>query len=82
MPTEFDLVVIGAGMARLDAMDRAVAAGRTVAVIARDRDGGTGPIRGVFPQRRSFAALRSRTRPGGRLRSVFASVGSRWTLRR
>jgi pyruvate/2-oxoglutarate dehydrogenase complex dihydrolipoamide dehydrogenase (E3) component len=39
-------VVIGAGMAGLDAMDRAVAAGRTVAVIARDRDGGTGPIRG------------------------------------
>jgi pyruvate/2-oxoglutarate dehydrogenase complex dihydrolipoamide dehydrogenase (E3) component len=54
--TEFDLVVIGAGMAGLNAMDRAVAAGRHVAVIERDRVGGTCPIRGCIP---SKALIRS-----------------------
>ena len=56
MHPEFDLVVIGAGMAGLNAMDRAVAAGRRVAVIERDRVGGTCPIRGCIP---SKALIRS-----------------------
>jgi pyruvate/2-oxoglutarate dehydrogenase complex dihydrolipoamide dehydrogenase (E3) component len=56
MQSEFDLVVIGAGMAGLNAMDRAVAAGRRVAIIERDRVGGTCPIRGCIP---SKALIRS-----------------------
>jgi pyruvate/2-oxoglutarate dehydrogenase complex dihydrolipoamide dehydrogenase (E3) component len=54
--SEFDLVVIGAGMAGLNAMDRAVAAGRRVAIIERDRVGGTCPLRGCIP---SKALIRS-----------------------
>ncbi len=56
MRRDFDLVVIGAGMAGLNAMDRAVRAGRHVAVIERGRVGGTCPIRGCIP---SKALIRS-----------------------
>lgn len=51
MRTEFDLIVIGAGMAGLNAMDRAVAAGATVALIERERVGGTCPLRGCIPSK-------------------------------
>ena len=47
--TEYDMVVIGGGMAGLNAAQRAVDAGLSVAVIERDRPGGTCPIRGCIP---------------------------------
>ncbi len=46
---DFDVIVIGAGMAGINAAGKAVAAGRTVAVVERDRVGGTCPIRGCIP---------------------------------
>ena len=46
---EYDLVVIGAGMAGINAAARAVEAGARVAVVERDRVGGTCPIRGCIP---------------------------------
>ena len=49
MRSEFDLIVIGAGMAGLNAMARAASAGRTVALVERDRLGGTCPLRGCIP---------------------------------
>jgi pyruvate/2-oxoglutarate dehydrogenase complex dihydrolipoamide dehydrogenase (E3) component len=52
----FDVIVVGAGMAGMNAADRAVRAGASVAVIERDRVGGTCPIRGCIP---SKALIRS-----------------------
>jgi len=49
MRTEYDMVVIGGGMAGLNAAQRAVDAGLSVAVIERDRPGGTCPLRGCIP---------------------------------
>lgn len=49
MRTEYDMVIIGGGMAGLNAAQRAVDAGLSVAVIERDRPGGTCPIRGCIP---------------------------------
>lgn len=46
---EFDLIVIGAGMAGMNAAGRAQEAGVRVAVIERDRVGGTCPVRGCIP---------------------------------
>ena len=51
-----DLIVIGAGMAGMNAAARAVDAEASVAVIERDRVGGTCPIRGCIP---SKALIRS-----------------------
>ena len=47
--SEFDVIVVGAGMAGLNAAATAAGAGRTVAVVERDRVGGTCPIRGCIP---------------------------------
>lgn len=54
--SEFDLIVIGAGMAGMNAAARASEAQASVAVIERDRVGGTCPIRGCIP---SKALIRS-----------------------
>jgi len=51
-----DLIVIGAGMAGMNAAARASEAGARVALIERDRLGGTCPIRGCIP---SKALIRS-----------------------
>jgi pyruvate/2-oxoglutarate dehydrogenase complex dihydrolipoamide dehydrogenase (E3) component len=51
-----DLIVIGAGMAGINATARAVDAGKRVALIERDRIGGTCPVRGCIP---SKALIRS-----------------------
>ena len=53
---DVDLIVIGAGMAGMNAAARAVEADASVAVIERDRVGGTCPIRGCIP---SKALIRS-----------------------
>jgi pyruvate/2-oxoglutarate dehydrogenase complex dihydrolipoamide dehydrogenase (E3) component len=53
---DVDLIVIGAGMAGMNAAARAVEAEASVAVIERDRVGGTCPIRGCIP---SKALIRS-----------------------
>ncbi|MGE4176835.1 MAG: NAD(P)/FAD-dependent oxidoreductase [Thermoleophilia bacterium] len=53
---DVDLIVIGAGMAGINAAARAVEAGASVAVVERDRVGGTCPIRGCIP---SKALIRS-----------------------
>lgn len=44
-----DLIVIGAGMAGINATGRAAEAGKRVAIVERDRIGGTCPIRGCIP---------------------------------
>jgi pyruvate/2-oxoglutarate dehydrogenase complex dihydrolipoamide dehydrogenase (E3) component len=49
MRSEFDMIVIGAGMAGLNAAARAASAGRTVALVERDRLGGTCLLRGCIP---------------------------------
>jgi pyruvate/2-oxoglutarate dehydrogenase complex dihydrolipoamide dehydrogenase (E3) component len=54
--SELDLIVIGAGMAGMNAAAVASEAGASVAVIERDRVGGTCPIRGCIP---SKALIRS-----------------------
>ena len=54
--SQFDLIVIGAGMAGINAAVRASEATASVAVIERDRVGGTCPIRGCIP---SKALIRS-----------------------
>ncbi len=46
---DYDVIVIGAGMAGINAAAKAHDAGRTVAVVERDRVGGTCPIRGCIP---------------------------------
>jgi pyruvate/2-oxoglutarate dehydrogenase complex dihydrolipoamide dehydrogenase (E3) component len=51
-----DLIVIGAGMAGINATGRAADAGKRVALIERDRVGGTCPVRGCIP---SKALIRS-----------------------
>ncbi len=56
MDTTHDLIVIGAGMAGLNAVDRAVGDGRRIAVIERALIGGTCPTRGCIP---SKALIRS-----------------------
>ena len=48
---EYDLIVIGAGMAGLNAVDRAVGEGRRIAVIERSLIGGTCPTRGCIPSK-------------------------------
>ena len=53
---DVDLIVIGAGMAGMNAAARAVEAEASVAVIERDRVGGTCPLRGCIP---SKALIRS-----------------------
>ena len=53
---DVDLIVIGAGMAGMNAAARASQAEATVAVVERDRVGGTCPIRGCIP---SKALIRS-----------------------
>lgn len=54
--SDVDLIVIGAGMAGMNAAIRASEAEASVAVIERDRVGGTCPIRGCIP---SKALIRS-----------------------
>lgn len=49
MRSEFDLIVLGGGMAGLNTAMRAAEAGRRVAVVERDRVGGSCPIRGCIP---------------------------------
>ncbi len=51
-----DLIVIGAGMAGINAAARAAEAEASVVVIERDRVGGTCPVRGCIP---SKALIRS-----------------------
>lgn len=53
---DVDLIVIGAGMAGINAAARAVEAKASVALIERDRLGGTCPLRGCIP---SKALIRS-----------------------
>ena len=53
---DVDLIVIGAGMAGINAAARAVEAEASVALIERDRVGGTCPLRGCIP---SKALIRS-----------------------
>ena len=53
---DVDLIVIGAGMAGMNAAARAVEAEASVVVVERDRVGGTCPIRGCIP---SKALIRS-----------------------
>jgi pyruvate/2-oxoglutarate dehydrogenase complex dihydrolipoamide dehydrogenase (E3) component len=53
---DVDLIVIGAGMAGMNAAARASEAEASVAVVERDRVGGTCPIRGCIP---SKALIRS-----------------------
>lgn len=50
-PDTVDLVVVGAGMAGINAAARASATGARVVVIERDRVGGTCPIRGCIPSK-------------------------------
>jgi pyruvate/2-oxoglutarate dehydrogenase complex dihydrolipoamide dehydrogenase (E3) component len=45
----YDVIVVGAGMAGMNAAWKAQAAGSKVAVIERDRVGGTCPIKGCIP---------------------------------
>ena len=54
--SDVDLIVIGAGMAGMNAAARASEAEASVAVVERDRVGGTCPIRGCIP---SKALIRS-----------------------
>jgi pyruvate/2-oxoglutarate dehydrogenase complex dihydrolipoamide dehydrogenase (E3) component len=54
--SDVDLIVIGAGMAGMNAAARGSEAEASVAVIERDRVGGTCPIRGCIP---SKALIRS-----------------------
>lgn len=56
MDATHDVIVIGAGMAGLNAVDRAVGDGRRIAVIERAMIGGTCPTRGCIP---SKALIRS-----------------------
>jgi len=56
MSGELDLIVIGAGMAGMNAAGRAVEAGARVALVERGRIGGTCPTRGCIP---SKALIRS-----------------------
>ncbi len=56
MGDDADLIVIGAGMAGINAVGRAAEAGARVVVIERDRVGGTCPVRGCIP---SKALIRS-----------------------
>ena len=49
MRSEFDMIVIGAGMAGLNAAARAASAGRTVALVERGRLGGTCLLLGCIP---------------------------------
>ncbi len=49
MSHDVDLIIIGAGMAGMNAAARAVDAGATVAIIERGRVGGTCPTRGCIP---------------------------------
>lgn len=51
MSDAVDLIIIGAGMAGMNAAGVAVEAGLTVAVIERDRVGGTCPLRGCIPSK-------------------------------
>lgn len=46
---EYDLIVVGAGMAGMNAAGRAAATGARVAVLERGRVGGTCPTRGCIP---------------------------------
>lgn len=55
MPTH-DLIVIGAGMAGINAVGRAACEGRRIALVERGRFGGTCPTRGCIP---SKALIRS-----------------------
>lgn len=74
--TEYDMVVIGGGMAGLNAAQRAVDAGLSVAVIERDRPGGTCPIRGCIPTK---ALVRSaEIAHEARRAAVSASGSARW----
>lgn len=56
MADDADLIVIGAGMAGINAAGRAAEADARVVVIERDRVGGTCPVRGCIP---SKALIRS-----------------------
>lgn len=49
MNSQYDLIVIGGGMAGLNTAMRAAEAGKSVAIVERDRVGGTCPIRGCIP---------------------------------
>ncbi|MDH3225648.1 MAG: FAD-dependent oxidoreductase [Thermoleophilia bacterium] len=46
---EYDVIVVGAGMAGMNAAWKAQVAGAKVAVVERDRVGGTCPIKGCIP---------------------------------
>lgn len=48
---DFDLIVIGAGMAGINAAASAAEIGARVAVVERDRVGGTCPLRGCIPSK-------------------------------
>lgn len=49
MSHDVNLIIVGAGMAGMNAAARAVNAGATVAIIERGRVGGTCPVRGCIP---------------------------------
>ena len=49
MSDDVDLIIVGAGMAGMNAAARAVDAGASVAIIERGRVGGTCPTRGCIP---------------------------------
>lgn len=49
--SDYDVIVIGAGMAGINAVATAIGAGSKVALVERDRIGGTCPIRGCIPSK-------------------------------
>ena len=48
---DYDVIVIGAGMAGINATATAIGSGAKVALVERDRIGGTCPIRGCIPSK-------------------------------
>jgi pyruvate/2-oxoglutarate dehydrogenase complex dihydrolipoamide dehydrogenase (E3) component len=77
-----DLIVIGAGMAGMNAAGRASEAGARVAVIERDRVGGTCPIRGCIPSKALIRSaevaheVRTAVRYGVRVDSFSVDMGA------
>ena len=62
MADDADLIVIGAGMAGINAAGRAAEADARVVVIERDRVGGTCPLRGCIPTPQQLPRRRSTQR--------------------
>lgn len=82
MAKDVDLIVIGAGMAGMNAAARASEAGAEVVVIERDRVGGTCPIRGCIPSKALIRSAevaheaREAARYGVRVEGVSVDMGA------